>query len=108
MEEVIVKRAIDRSKYPKALLYVDRQGNICKCDRPSPLSPEEKVSRQEARTAKLHAYRTHKAKLRSLMQKAKKQAKKEPSVANAEALEVAIKAYNDFKKIRWREYQQGV
>lgn len=103
MSEVIVKRAIDRSKFPKTMLYVDKHGNICKADRPQPLSAEDKASRQEARDAKYHAYVTNKGKLRSVMQKAKKQARKEPTVANAEALEEAVKAYNDFKQTNWRE-----
>ena len=105
MSEVLVKRAIDRSKYPKAMMYVDKQGNICKADKPKPMSAEEKASRNEARTTKYHAYMTHKGKLRSVVQKAKKQAKKEPSVANAEALEEAVKVYNDFKAVSWREYE---
>lgn len=105
MGEILVKRAIDRSKYPKAMMYVDRQGNICKANRPQSLSAEEKASRQEARTSKLHAYRTHKAKLREVARKAKKQAKKEPSVVNAKALEEAVKNYNDFKQTSWREYE---
>ena len=105
MSEVIVKRAIDRSKFPKTMLYVDKHGNICKADRPQPLSAEDKASRQEAMDAKYHAYVTNKGKLRSVVQKAKKQAKKEPSVANAEVLEEAQEKYADFKQVKWREYE---
>ena len=103
MSEVIVKRAVDRSKYPKKMMYVDKQGNICVADRPQPLSAEEKASRLEARKAEYKEYLAKKRKLREAVQKAKKQARKEPSVANAEALEVAQDAYTAFKAKKWRE-----
>ena len=102
--EILVKRAIDRSKYPKAMMYVDSHGNICKADKRQPLSDEEKASRLEARNTKYHAYMTHKGKLRAEVGKAKKQARKEPSVANAEALEETQQNYADFKKTKWGEY----
>ena len=97
MSEILVKRAIDRSKYPKVMMYVDRQGNICKADRPQPLSPEEKQARQEARTKKYEEHREAKRKLREAMFKAKKKAKQQPTVDNAEAFEQADKDYKDFK-----------
>lgn len=105
MGKVLVKNAINRRDYPKTMMYVDKVGNICEADKPQPLSAEEKASRQEARDSKYHAYITKKQKLRSVVMKAKKQARKEPSVTNAEAFEEALQAYNDFKQVRWREYE---
>ena len=46
--EILVRKAIDRSKHPKAMLYVDGQGNICKADKPSPLSEEERDANKES------------------------------------------------------------
>ena len=97
MSEVLVKRAIDRSKYPNALIYVDRQGNVCKADKRQPLSPEEKAKRQEARNKKYAEHIEAKRKLREVLHKAKKEAKKNPLVGNAEAYEKAKEDYEDFK-----------
>ena len=97
MSEILVERAIDRSKYPKAMIYVDKQGNICKADRPKPLSEEEKAKRQIARNEAKAESQAEGEGLREALSKARKQAKKEPSVVNAEVLELAQQAYAEFK-----------
>ena len=103
MSEILVRKAIDRSKYPKTMMYVDRQGNICKPDKPSPLSEEEKAIRKAAGTAKHQRYLAEKRKLREAMHKTKKKAKVEPTVENAEAYEGAREEYANFRKQKWRE-----
>ena len=95
--EILVKRAIDRSKYPKAMIYVDRQGNICKANRSQPLSPEEKSSRQVVRDVIRKSKQAKGKALRDAVSKAKEQVRKEPSVANAGALESASHEYAEFK-----------
>ena len=103
MSEILVRKAIDRSKYPKTMMYVDRQGNICKADKPSHLSEEEKAIRKAAGTAKHQRYLAEKRKLREAMHKTKKKAKVEPTVENAEAYEGAREEYANFRKQKWRE-----
>ena len=103
--EILVRKAIDRSKHPKAMLYVDGQGNICKADKPSPLSEDERASRQEARDVKYRAYLVHKQKLNAEVAKAKKQARKDPTVANAEVLGEVKERYENFKQVTWRKYE---
>ena len=98
MGEILVRRAIDRSKYPKTMMYVDGEGNICAQEKRQPLSPEEKAERQEARDKKREAYLAEGKKVRDAYFGAKKKAQKEPSVANAEALEEAKQAYEVFKR----------
>ena len=85
------------------MMYVDRQGNICKADKPSPLSEEEKASRKAERDAKYKVYLGEKRKLREAMHKTKKKAKVEPTVENAEAYEGAREEYANFRKQKWRE-----
>ena len=96
--EILVKRAIDRSKYPKAMMYVDKQGNICRVDRPKPLSAEEKASRKEVRDKAYQNWLSQKRTLRKDVLNAKKEARKQPSVFIAEAYEKAEEDYKDFKK----------
>src|SRR3990167_3883117 len=60
MGEILVKRAIDRIKYPKTMMYVDGEGNICRADKPQALSPEEKAARKEARYRDKKAFRDKK------------------------------------------------
>ena len=98
MGKILVKRAIDRSKYPKTMMYVDREGNICAQEKRQPLSPEEKAKRQAARDEKRNAYLAEGKKIRDAYFVAKKKAQKEPSVANAEALEEAKEVYDSFKE----------
>ena len=45
MAEIVVKGAVDRSKYPKRMMFVDKEGNICLADMPKRLSLEEKKAR---------------------------------------------------------------
>ena len=98
MGKILVKRAIDRSKYPKTMMYVDREGNICAQEKRQPLSPEEKAKRQAARDEKRNAYLAEKKKVRDAFFKAKRTAAKNPSVANAEAFEEVKEAYDRFMK----------
>jgi len=98
MSEILVKRAIDRSKYPKTMMYVDGQGNICRADKRQPLTDEEKAVRKEARDNIRKTVLAQKQKLRQAMQRAKKEARKNPSVATAEAYEGAKEDYLDFKE----------
>ena len=98
MGEILVKRVIDRSLYPKAMIYVDKQGNVCKANRPQALSPEEKDKRFAERSNKRKVRVAKSKELRDAVSNARKQAKKEPSVANAKALEGAKEAYEVFKR----------
>ena|SRR3990167_2811125 len=98
MGEILVRRAIDRSRYPKAMMYVDGEGNICKVGRHQALSPEEKAERLAERNDKRKVRVAKSKELRDGVSEARKQAKKEPSVANAKALQVAQEAYVVFKK----------
>lgn len=99
---MLVKRAVDRGKYPKALIYVDKQGNICKADRPQPLSSVERQKRDDERKEKYKKWLVEKQGLRARVQKAKKEVKRYPSVENAEKYQSEQDAYNDFKKTSWR------
>ena len=107
MGEILVKRAIDRSRYPKTMMYVDKQGNICKADRPRPLSAEEKAVRKEARDKAYQDWLSQKRKLRKDMLNAKKEAKKHPSVASALAYEQAQEDYNDYKEEGFHRVREG-
>ena len=79
------------------MMYVDKEGNIRKADKPHALSPEEKAKRQKARDEAKAERQAEGRALRESLSKARKQAKKEPSVANAEVLELAQQAYAEFK-----------
>ena len=93
MAQIIAKRVVDRSKYPHAMMFVDKDGNVCVADRPEPLSDAEKQKRLEARKAKRTAEVAERKDDREALAKARAKAKKEPSVANAEAYEQALATY---------------
>lgn len=97
MSEILVKRAIDRSKYPKTMMYVDGQGNICKTTKKQPLTDAEKTARKSARDKKHQEVMAERQNLRQAMQRAKKEARKNPNVENAEAYEEAKADYEMFK-----------
>ena len=98
MGEILVRRAIDRSKYPKTMMYVDGEGNICRADKPQALSPEEKAARKEARDRDKKAFRDKKAGLRKAMFEAKARAKKSLNPVDVEEYEQAKEEYDNFRK----------
>ena len=97
MAQVIVPRAVDRSKYKGKLVFIDKAGNIAVADRPKGLSVEEKAERKAKRQAEHGKVVAKRAVLRNAMSEARKNAKKNPSVATAQAYEDAKSAYEEGK-----------
>ena len=96
--EILVKRAVDRSKYPHRLIFVDKQGNVCVADRPQPMSAEEKAERQAARDEGKKAFRDEKAGLKKAMHEAKAIARKSLNPLDAEGYAAAKAEYDNFRK----------
>ena len=106
MGKVLVPRAIDRSKYPKTMMYVDGKGNICGQDKRVALSDEEKVKRAQAKKDSLAQFKVEKNLLVENVRQSKAKSKKELSVVNTEALLKAQKDLDEFKKTgftAWRK-----
>ena len=100
MEENKMKKLlgkVDIRGYEKAFKYVNNKGEVWTAERPQPLSEEEKADRQEARDGARAERQAEGKTLRDAISKARKQARKDISVANAEALEEAVHAYAGFK-----------
>lgn len=97
MSKIIVPRAVDRSKYPKSMMFVDKAGNVCIADKAKPLTDEERASRLEARKEKKSLESAERLGARKTLIEAKKKARKEPSVENAQAYEEAKAKYEEMR-----------
>jgi len=92
------KSVVDRSKYPKQLVFLDTEGYVCVADRPKGISEEEKAKRQKVREKA-------KAEAKALKAEAREEAKAERLVEKADDVKKAVKlreaiseANADYKK----------
>jgi hypothetical protein len=98
MAQIIVPKAVDRTKYPGKLIFLDSEGNIAIADRPEPMSEAEKAKKALERQAEHSKEVAKRQAARKAMQDAKERLRKNPSVANAQEYEEAKAAYEAIKK----------
>lgn len=82
----ITDKVVDRSKYPKQMIFVDKEGYVCVADRPKGISEEEKAKRQKTRE--------------QAKEEAKKQRAEERADAKAEKVKKEIKKLLEADKLR--------
>lgn len=92
-ERISNEPVIDRSKYPKRIIFVDREGYVCVADRPKKLDPAEKKERDNARRNAKAEIIEQRAAFRAKVREAKTKAKKTLLPEDAEAYEQAKKEY---------------
>src|SRR3990167_10713248 len=103
MSQRITGKVVDRNKYPKQMIFVDKDGYVCVADRPKPISEEEKAKRQRVRD-------NTKAEAKEVREKLKEKAKaerlgaKEQKAKEAaklrEAISKANSAYKETEKTK--------
>jgi len=82
MATVLVAKAIDRSKYPNMMMFVDADGNICGTDRPVKMSEAEKAANAAQRKKDM-----------APVTEALKRMTKDPTPANVQAYQDAKAAF---------------
>ena len=94
------KPVVDRSKYPKQLVFLDTEGYVCVADRPKGISEEEKAKRLKAREKA-------KAEAKQLRAKEREAAKAEREEEKAEKSKEAIVLRNAIRDAN-ADYKEAV